>query len=513
MNQAASAAQQNGQEYYDVIIVGAGLSGIGNAYHLQKNGPGKSYAILERRDAIGGTWDLFRYPGIRSDSDMHTLGYNFKPWTKPKAIADGPSIRDYVNETADENGIREHIQFNSKVVAANWSSAEAAWTLTIEDMNSGETRQAKCNFLSMCAGYYSYDEGFTPEFSGTDDFKGEIVHPQFWPEDMDYAGKKVVVIGSGATAMTLVPSMAETAEHVTMVQRRATWVASRPAEDAVANRLRKFLPDMLAYNITRFKNTTRQQLIYNTSRTDPGRVRKELLALAKQELPEEYIDQHFTPDYNPWDERLCLIPDNDLFNAINAGTVSVVTDTIDSFTERGLLLDSGTELEADIIVTATGLQLVRLGGMEASIDGQPLNLAETWSYKGMMYSGVPNLLTTFGYINASWTLRADLMAEWTCRLLNHMQKVGAQIATPTLRAEDADMKAKEWIDDFSPNYMKRSMHLFPKQSDKEPWVNSQNYSVDKKMMRKAPIDDGVLVFTRAGQNARTADDDISVAAQ
>ncbi len=489
------------QDHVDVIIVGAGLSGIGSAYHLQKNCPGKSYAILEGRNAIGGTWDIFRYPGIRSDSDMHTLGYNFKPWRGAKAIADGTSIREYVIETADENCIREHIRFNSMVKAANWSSETATWTLEIENPETGERATATCNFISMCAGYYSYKEGYTPEFKGIEDYKGLVVHPQKWPEDLDYAGKKVVVIGSGATAMTLVPSMADKAEHVTMVQRRSTWVASRPAEDVLANRLRKYLPEKLAYAITRFKNVTGQQMIYGQSRTNPDRVRKELLGLAKQELPSDYVDEHFTPDYNPWDERLCLIPDSDLFNAINKGDVSIVTNTIEGFTENGLELTGGEILEADIIITATGLNMVQLGEADISVDGTPVNFADTWSYKGMMYSGVPNLLTTFGYINASWTLRADLMAEWTCRLLNHMSKVGKEIVTPTLRAEDADMEQRDMILDFSPNYMKRTMHLLPKQGTREPWLNAQDYGIDKKMMRKAPIDDGALVFSDAAQMA------------
>jgi monooxygenase len=485
------------QDHVDVIIVGAGLSGIGAAYHLQKNCPGKSYAILEGRDAIGGTWDIFRYPGIRSDSDMHTLGYNFKPWRGAKAIADGTSIREYVNETADENNIRENIRFNSMVKAANWSSETATWTLEIENPETGERSTATCNFVSMCSGYYSYKEGYTPEFKGIEGYQGQIVHPQKWPENLDYAGKKVVVIGSGATAMTLVPSMSDDAEHVTMVQRRSTWVASRPAEDVLANRLRKYLPEKLAYAITRFKNVTGQQMIYGQSRTNPDRVRKELLGLAKQELPSEYVDEHFTPDYNPWDERLCLIPDNDLFNAINKGDVSIVTNTIEGFTENGLELTGGEVLEADIIITATGLNMVQLGEADITVDGAPVNFADTWSYKGMMYSGVPNLLTTFGYINASWTLRADLMAEWTCRLLNHMGRVGKAVVTPTLSAEYADMEQRDMILDFSPNYMKRTMHLLPKQGTKEPWLNAQDYTIDKKMMRKAPIDDGALVFSDA----------------
>ncbi|MDA0338680.1 MAG: NAD(P)/FAD-dependent oxidoreductase, partial [Proteobacteria bacterium] len=407
-------------EHFDVIIVGAGLSGIGAAYHLQDRCPGKAYAVLEGRNAIGGTWDLFRYPGIRSDSDMHTLGYSFKPWTDAKAIADGPSIRAYVQETADENGITENIRFHSLVKSASWSTPDATWTVEMEHAETDERSTMTCNFLSMCSGYYSYQEGFTPEFEGIDNYKGKIVHPQKWPEDLDYKGKKVIVIGSGATAMTLVPAMADKVEHITMVQRSPTYVASRPAEDAIANTLRKFLPSKTAYNLTRWKNTTRQQMVYNKTRTEPEKVKAMLLKLAREELTDDYVKEHFTPSYNPWDQRLCLIPDNDLFNAINAGKASVVTETIDYFTEKGLRLSSGEELEADIIVTATGLNMVTLGGMDISVDGAQVNFADTWTYKGMMYSDVPNLVTTFGYINASWTLRADLTSEYVCRVLNHM---------------------------------------------------------------------------------------------
>ncbi|MFN3230911.1 MAG: flavin-containing monooxygenase [Alphaproteobacteria bacterium] len=499
-------------EHFDVIIVGAGLSGIGAAYHLQDKCPGKSYAILEARDAIGGTWDLFRYPGIRSDSDMHTLGYNFKPWTDAKAIADGPSIRAYVQETADENGITPNIRFHTRVVNASWSSADALWTVEVENAESGTRSTLTCNFLSMCSGYYSYDEGFTPEFEGVETYQGDIVHPQKWPEDLDYTGKKVVVIGSGATAMTLVPAMADKAAHVTMVQRSPTWVASRPEEDAFANTLRKVLPGKLAYAITRLKNTTRFQMVYKKTRTNPDYVRDELLKLARQELPDDYVAEHFTPTYNPWDQRLCLIPENDLFNAINAGTVSVVTETIDRFTETGLKLSSGDVLEADIIVTATGLNLLQLGGVKVDVDGAPVDFAQTWTYKGMMYSDVPNLATTFGYINASWTLRADLIAEFVCRMINHMDKTGTAQVTPRLRASDADMPERRWIEDFSPNYMKRGLHQFPKQGDREPWTNPQLYSADKKMFRSGSLEDGVLTFTKAGE-AVTSDQVTPIAAE
>lgn len=486
-------------DHFDVIIVGAGVSGIGAAYHLQDKCPGKTYAILEGRDAIGGTWDLFRYPGIRSDSDMHTFGYNFKPWLSDKAIADGPSIRDYVNETADENGIREHIRFHSLVKSASWSSEDSTWTVEVENAETGARSSFTCNLLSMCSGYYSYEEGFTPEFKGRERFDGEIVHPQKWPEDLVYTGKRVVIIGSGATAMTLVPSMSDKAAHVTMVQRRQTYVVSRPAEDTIANNLRKFLPEKTAYALTRWKNVARQQFFYNRTRTQPAKVKEAILDLARKELPEGYVEDHFTPDYNPWDERLCLIPDSDLFNAINDGKASVITNTIEGFTEAGVELTGGEVIPADIIVTATGLNMIQLGGVPFSVDGARVNFADCWTYKGMMYSDVPNLVTTFGYINASWTLRADLTSEYVCRVINHMDETGTAQVTPRLRAEDQGMTRREWIDDFSPNYMKRAMHMFPKQGDNEPWVNPQNYTNDKKMIRHGAIEDGALIFSNPGK--------------
>ena len=478
--------------HFDVLIVGAGLSGIGAAYHLKEKCPGKTFAILEGRDAIGGTWDLFRYPGIRSDSDMHTLGYNFKPWKEEKSIADGPSIWNYVNETADENEIRQHIRFNHLVKDAKWSTDEARWTVEAE--NQGEFVQFTCNFLYMCSGYYNYEKGYTPEFEAIEDFKGTIVHPQFWPEDLDYTGKRVIVIGSGATAMTLVPAMAEDAASITMVQRSPTYVVSAPDKDKIANTLRKFLPAKLAYNITRFKNITLQGYMYNRTRVKPAKIKKLLLGMVRKELGDDYdVDTHFTPSYNPWDQRLCLVPNSDLFQAIRSGKATVVTDLIDRFTEKGLKLQSGEELEADIIVTATGLNLKLLGGMTVSVDNEAVDFPKTFSYKGMMYSDVPNLVQTFGYINASWTLRADLTAEYVCRLLNHMDKLGVSQCTPRLRDEDENMTARPWIDDFSAGYMQRLMHLFPKQGE-GPWRNTQNYALDKKVIRKAPLEDGALIF-------------------
>ena len=482
--------------HYDVIIVGAGLSGIGAAYYLQSRCPDRSYAILEGRDAIGGTWDLFRYPGIRSDSDMHTLGYDFKPWKEAKAIADGPSIRNYVRETADENGISEHIQFNHKVKSAHWSTADAAWTITAESSGSAEPVKLSCNFLYMCGGYYSYDEGFTPEFQGIDQFQGTVVHPQFWPEDLDYQGRKVIVIGSGATAMTLVPAMADGGAQVTMLQRSPTYVVSRPDQDRIANTLRKFLPEKTAYALTRFKNVRMGDWIYRKTRTEPEKVKKQLLGMVRDALGPDYdVDKHFTPKYNPWDQRLCLIPNDDLFDAIKSGRATVVTDTIETFTGKGIRLTSGEELEADIIVTATGLQMVVLSDVAFNVDGKDIEWPETIAYKGMMYADIPNMVQTFGYINASWTLRADITAQYVCRLLNRMSELGMRQVTPRLREEDKDMRLLPWINDFSAGYMQRLMHRFPKQGDRDPWRNTQNYLLDKKLIRNAPLEDEALTFS------------------
>jgi len=482
--------------HFDVVIVGAGLSGIGAAWHLQSRCPGRTYAILESRDAIGGTWDLYRYPGIRSDSDMHTLGYSFKPWRAEKAIADGASILRYVNETADENDIRRHIHFDRRLEGASWSSEDARWTLELAAGNGGPAPEPiTCGLLLMCSGYYSYEEPYRPHFEGEEDFEGPFFHPQLWPEDLDYAGKRVVVIGSGATAMTLVPAMARDAEHVTMLQRSPTYVVSRPEKDVLANWLRKLLPDALAYRITRFKNVTLQRRVYEKTRSDPERVREWLLDRVREALGPDYdVEKHFTPRYDPWDQRLCLIPDADLFDAINSGRASVVTEHIERITKRGILLATGEELAADIIVAATGLNMKLLGGVHFRVDGEPVHFPETLTYKGMMYSDVPNLVQTFGYINASWTLRADLTAEYTCRLLNHMDERGVRQCTPRLRDEDRDMPRRPWVDGFSAGYMQRVMHLFPKQGDRAPWLNTQRYAEDRKMIRRAPLEDGTLVF-------------------
>jgi cation diffusion facilitator CzcD-associated flavoprotein CzcO len=488
-------------ENFDVLIVGAGLSGIGAGYHLQTHCPGKTYAILEGRDAIGGTWDLFRYPGIRSDSDMYTLGYAFRPWKEAKAIADGPSILKYVRDTARDHGIDKHIRFNHMVKKASWDSETARYTVEAE-RSDGTTARLTCGFLFMCSGYYDYAGGHRPEWPGEAEFKGRIVHPQHWPEDLVHAGKRVLVIGSGATAVTLVPEMAKTAAHVTMLQRSPTYMASRPAVDAIADKLRAKLPAKLAYDLIRARNVLFGMYFFRMARKKPDAVKQHLIDLVKAQLPADYdVATHFTPKYNPWDQRLCLVPDNDMFEAMKAGTASVVTDQIERFTERGVLLKSGQEIEADIVVTATGLKLHLLGGMQVEVDGQPVDFAKTYNYKGMMFSDVPNLASVFGYTNASWTLKADLTCEYVCRLLNHMDRKGAQIATPL--NHEADLEAEPWLD-FSSGYVQRSVHLFPKQGAKKPWKLHQNYALDLMTLRFGKVEDGVMAFTRRGAVKRAS---------
>ena len=487
-------------EQFDVIIVGAGLSGVGAAYHLQKNCPDRSFAILEAREAIGGTWDLFRYPGIRSDSDMHTLGYDFRPWTKAKAIADGPSIREYIQETAQEYGIDRRIRFGQRVKSAAWSTEDAAWTLEIEQ--AGERRQLRCNFLYMCSGYYDYAKGHAPVFAGTERFAGRIVHPQFWPADLDYAGKKVVVIGSGATAVTLVPEMAKQAAHVTMLQRSPTYVVSRPAEDGLANRLRAMLPAKAAYGVTRWKNVLFGMLFYNLARKRPERTKERLLGMVREHLGPDYdVQTHFTPRYNPWDQRLCLVPDADLFDAIKRGDASVVTDTIDTFTATGIKLASGAEIAADVVVTATGLELALMGGATFSIDGRSVRLADSLQYKGMMFSDVPNLAFTFGYTNASWTLKADLVARYVCRLLNAMRRKGVRQATP--RIGDA-MIAPQPFADFSSGYIQRAIDNLPRQGDRKPWRLNQNYALDVMALRFGSIENAMEFSNPVGVSREEA---------
>jgi cation diffusion facilitator CzcD-associated flavoprotein CzcO len=488
-------------EHLDVLIVGAGLSGIGAAHHLQEAFPARSYAIFEAREELGGTWDLFRYPGIRSDSDMHTLGYRFKPWTAAKSISDGEAILDYVRETARDGRIDTKIRFEHRVVRAEWSSEQALWSVEAERVDSGESVRLTCSYLWVCSGYYRYDEGFTPEFPGAEDFSGEVVHPQHWPVDLDYSGKRVVVIGSGATAVTLVPAMAEKAAHVTMLQRSPTYIASLPAEDPIANGLRRFLPEKAVYTIVRWKNVTIQALIYQLSRRRPRAIKQFIRKGVERSLPAGYdIDKHFKPKYNPWDQRMCLVPNGDLFKAIRDGDATVVTDTIERFTESGIKLDSGEQLEADVIVTATGLNLLFLGGMELVVDGEPVNISEKMAYKGMMLSGVPNCAFTVGYTNASWTLKADLTSEYVCRVLAHMDAHGYRKSAPEL----SDPSVEEMpLLDFTSGYVQRSLHEFPKQGSKEPWKLRQNYVLDIRTIRRGPIDDGAMRFSASPQRERS----------
>jgi monooxygenase len=487
--------------HLDVVVVGAGISGIGAAYHLTHECPDRSFVILEGRGDIGGTWSLFRYPGIRSDSDMHTLGYRFKPWTADKAIADGPSILAYLRETVAENDLEQYIRFNTQVDRADWSSDQARWTISAHDAETSEPVTYTCTYLFMCSGYYSYRGGYRPDFPGEERFGGTLVHPQEWPDDLDHAGKRVVVIGSGATAMTLVPAMARDAAHVTMLQRSPTYVVSLPDKDPIANGLRTFLSDDLAYKLTRKKNVAMQQWVYGRTRTKPDKVKQKLLGQARKAIGDEMVERHFTPSYNPWDQRLCLIPNGDLFDVINDGSASVVTDTIETFTETGIQLTSGEHVEAEIVITATGLQLVTLGEMDFTVDGTTVDFSSTFTYKGVAYSDVPNLASTFGYINASWTLRADLVCGWVCRVLNYMRATDTQIVVPRLRTQDEGMPMRPWIDDFSAGYIRRMAPMLPKQGDREPWVALQSYSGDTKLIVDAPITDDVLHFERTGARA------------
>ncbi len=478
---------------YDVLIVGAGISGIGSACHLKMHCPQKSFKVLEGRDDIGGTWDLFRYPGIRSDSDMHTLGFSFKPWTDAKAIADGPSIKSYLRETVDEYDLLPHILFNHKVGDYSWSSATRRWTVSI--IEEGQEKSLTCNFLMICSGYYNYGRGYTPPISGIENFQGTLVHPQHWPKDLDIDNKKIIVIGSGATAMTIVPNVAQQASKVTMLQRSPTYVVARPDQDAIANFLRKWLPSKLAYSITRLKNTWLQSFMYKRMRSKPEEAKRNLIGMTRAALNKDFdVKKHFTPSYYPWDQRLCLLPNGDLYKSINQGQVEVITDTIDQVKEAGILVSSGDFIEADVIVTATGLNMEFLGGADISVDGQKLLMPKLVSYKGMMYAEVPNFIQTFGYINASWTLRADLTSEYACRLLNLMDERGVKQCMPRIQEKDANMALEDWVQDFSAGYMQRTMHLMPKQGSRDPWRNTQNYMFDKKLIREAPLEDGALLF-------------------
>jgi monooxygenase len=477
--------------HVDVLIVGAGLTGIGMGYHLTTKQPGRTFAIVEARDAIGGTWDLFRYPGIRSDADLHTFGFGFKPWTRDNAIADGDEILAYLNETIDENDLRRRIHLGHKVLSANFSTDRACWTVTLERTSDGERFDVTCGVLFSAAGYYDYAGGYTPHFEGREDFRGRIVHPQQWPEDLDHAGKKVVVVGSGATAVTLIPAMAETAGHVTMLQRSPSYVLPTPRQDPIANTLRRWLPDDLAYRVTRTININKQNLIYHGSRRFPKQMRRLIRKVNAGALPEGYeVDTHFNPHYKPWDQRMCVVPDNDLFTAISSGAASVVTDRIVRFTEKGILLESGTELEADVIVTATGLNMVPFGRIDLHVDGEKVDLNDRLLHKAAMVSGVPNFAFVVGYTNQAWTLKSDLVSDYVCRLLAHMDRHGYTTVTPV--ADDAALIRRPFIE-LQTGYVSRAMHMFPKQGSHGPWTAEQSYAKDKARLRT--VEDPALRFT------------------
>jgi monooxygenase len=482
----------------DVLIVGAGLSGIGAAAHLTMQCPNKSYAIVEQRADMGGTWDLFRYPGVRSDSDMHTLGYRFKPWLHEKTIADGPAIWDYIHETAQEYGIKQNIHFGHRVMGADWSSKEARWTVTARREADGKDVYFTANFLLMCAGYYSYDQGYKPDYPAEESFNGQIIHPQHWPEDLDYIGKQVVVIGSGATAITIVPVMAQNAAKVTMLQRSPTFMVSRPAIDPFSKLMRKLLPEKSAYAITRWRNINWQRLVYWQARKNPAKIGKQLLDEARAAMPDyENFEKDFIPKYGPWEQRLCLVPDSDMYNAINKGSVQIVTDHIDRFTETGILLKSGKELPADIIISATGLNLVMMGHTMLTVDGIAVDLANHVNYKGVMFNDIPNLASVFGYINASWTLKTDIVADYVCRLLKLMDQKGADIANPHL--DDPAMPRLPFVEDFSSGYFARSFDKLPKNGDRHPWRVLQNYTAEKRILTRDSVDDGIMLFSKAGK--------------
>ena len=482
-------------EKFDVLVVGAGISGIGAGYHLQKKCPGASYVILEGRDKIGGTWDLFKYPGIRSDSDMYTLGFRFKPWKEQEAIADAPSILNYLNETVEQFNIKEKIRFGKYVRNATWSSSSSSWTVDVEDKSTNEITQLSCNFIFMCSGYYSYKEGYTPEFKGIEDFKGDVIHPQEWDENYDYSGKKVVVVGSGATAVTLVPEMAKKAGHVTMLQRSPTYVVSAPEKDKMANNLRKYLPLKLSYLIIRWRNILRQQYYFRLCRKYPQGVKRAIIREVKKALGSDYdVEKHFTPDYNPWEQRMCLVPDGDLFDQIRKGNASVVTDHIEKFTEKGILLKSGKEIITDIIITATGLNLEMLSNINLTVDNKPIDISQTITYKGMMYSGIPNFASTFGYTNASWTLGADLTSEYVCRVINHMKKKNYNVACPE---NDGNVETDPDYLNLTSGYIKRAQHIFPQQGKESPWRNNQNFLKDVFQIRYGRIDDGEITFSKS----------------
>ena len=483
-------------EHFDVLIVGAGLSGIDAAHHLQKLCPKKTYVILEQRQQIGGTWDLFRYPGIRSDSDMLTMGYSFRPWTSPKAISPGDAIRDYISDTAHDEGIDTHIRFGHRIESASWSTADAQWTVHLTRTAPDGRQEAAaltCNFLFSCAGYYRYSSGYTPEFPNIDRFQGQVVHPQAWPENLDYSGKRVVIIGSGATAVTLVPAMSKTAAHVTMLQRSPTYVISLPEKDVIANFLRRILPSMWAYKLSRWKNVAFMTYIYQFSQRYPDFMKQSIVKKASEHLGPHYdVQTHFTPSYKPWEQRMCLVPDADMFEAIKSNRASVVTDQIEAFTPTGIRLKSGQELPADIIVTATGLVMQPFGGLELAVDGRPIDIGQTLAYKGVMISGVPNLAAVFGYINASWTLKADLICSYVCRILNFMDQKSVRQVLPDAGDEKP---VAPFVENFTSGYMQRALAAWPKQGANPPWRVNQNYFRDTLAMNWTKVDDGALVFS------------------
>lgn len=480
----------------DVAIIGAGISGIGMAARMEMECPHHNYTVLERRTDLGGTWDLFRYPGVRSDSDMHTLGFDFEPWTHDKCIADGPSILEYLNRIVDERGIRPNIRFGSKVISADFDSAQAMWTLTLDNAE-GERKRLTARFLYLGSGYYDYDDPYDAGFD-TSAFIGQVIHPQFWPRDLDYTDKNVVVVGSGATAVTVVPSMAQSAKHVTMLQRTPTWYWARPSRDIIANTLRKILPNDLAYRITRWKNVLIQQLGYDKARTQPEKIKKLMTRRLKRALGTEHYDEAtFTPPYNPWEERVCAVPDGDLFDAMKEGRVDITTGHIDAFEADGVRLKDGALIPADIIVTATGLTLAIAGKIAISLDGTPVEFSERFYYKGAMFSNLPNLAVVFGYLNASWTLRADLNSNYICNVLNEMRDQGADIAIPVMPAADEAAIEEDDIFDFSSGYIQRAKHIMPRNAVGYPWRLNQDYRYDRKWMAQNPVLDGILQLRSA----------------
>ena len=482
---------ENTQSEYDVIIVGAGLSGIGAAYRIQNGFPGFKYTILEGRAALGGTWDLFKYPGIRSDSDMYTFGFPFAPWKDPKAIADGPAILKYINDTADQFGIRENIQFNRKVVSASWDSNEKKWQLKVENKKDHTVEDFRCKYLYMCSGYYDYQNGYTPDFSNIDTFAGKVIHPQHWDQNLDYEGKKIVIIGSGATAVTLLPVLAEKAKMVTMLQRSPTYILNLPSEDGVANFLKKILPAKAAHTISRWKNILFSIGFYNACQRWPNTLKKFLKKKIKKTLGDKYVDKHFDPKYGPWDQRLCLVPDNDLFLALKNGKADIVTDTIETFNQNGILLRSGRQLDADIIITATGLKVQMFGGMKLLKDGRKIDASKLHAYKGVMLSDVPNFFVAIGYTNASWTLKCDLNAQFVTKVIKYIEDHHYEYCTPVF---DHNKLKTERLLDFDAGYILRAIDSLPKQGDRAPWKVYQNYIKDLFSLKYGKVNDGYLKY-------------------